>query len=50
MDKMEEDMKRHHQGDFYKKMTRLNVKQLSVTNILNEDGELLQTDEGKMAR
>ena len=41
-------MKRHHQEGFYK-MSRLNVRQLSVTNNLNEDGELLQTDEEKMA-
>ena len=30
-------------------MSRLNVRQLSVTNNLNEDGELLQTDKEKMA-
>ena len=50
MNEMEEDMKRHRQGDFYKKMRRLNARQPSVTNILSENGELLQTNEEKMAR
>ena len=50
MDEMEEDMKRHRLGNFYKKMRRLNSKQPSVSNIVNEDGELLQTNEERMAR
>ena len=50
MDEMEEDMKRHRLGDFYKKMRRLNSKLPSVSNIINEDGELLQTNEERMAR
>ena len=45
MDEMEEDMKRRRLGSFYKKMRRLNGKQPSVSNIINEDGELLQTND-----
>ena len=48
MDEMEEDMKRHRLGNFYKKMRRLNNKQPSVSNIVNEDGELLQTNEERL--
>ena len=51
MQDMDEDMKHHRQGDFFKKMKRLtNNKVTPEGTILDECGNPLHTPEEKLAR
>ena len=51
MQGMEEDMRRHRQGDFFKKMKQLtNSRVTPVDTILDETGQPLQKAEEKLAR
>ena len=51
MKEMEDSLKRHRQGDFYKKLRQLNVSRVKpTTTILDESGKPLHTNEKKMAR
>ena len=51
MQDMDEDMKHHRQGDFFKKMKRLtNSKVTPEGIILDEHGNPLHTAEEKLAR
>ena len=48
---LEDDMKCHRQGSFFKKMRQLTATRVTpMSNIMNESGQPLQKSEEKLAR